>query len=230
MADSQIFSVRVPLESGLQDRFRLAARKAGILPWELLAKMLDDWEQKNEEVKPETLKWLSDNFILQIDVLKAEIEALRKQIIHNVYNVDNINNISTKQAKRVFTSGKQNIDNVDNVDISNTNNFDVFALNAIYGELSKSQPDVLISDLKTKLREQGWINTQIEEILKHVRDEGLYQFQAAEIEKLSREQINDAFVDENGFKFFAILKLPPKIQEEKTQKPGKKRKIKQEVD
>jgi hypothetical protein len=230
MTDSQVFSVRVPHESGLQDRFRLAARKAGILPWELLTKMLDAYEQENPETKPENLKWVTENFALQIDMLKAEIETLRKHIAPNVYSVDIVDNKSTEQTKRVFTSEKQNIDNVNNVDISNTNNFDVFALNAIYGELSKSQPDVLIPDLKAKLREQGWENHQIDEVFKRVRDEGLYQFQAAETNKLSKGQINDAFVDENGFKFLAILKLPPKIQEEKTPKPPKKRKIKKEVD
>ena len=228
-AKSQVLSLRVPEGSGLQARFTMAAKKACILPWELLSRMLDEWESGQKELS-------SDSLLSEIKSLRADLDETKNrlaQLENNVDNADNsigwddinaavasaVNNVDkhgniiirdvqpnadTTRKKRGRPKKEKPVEN-DSITESDVSNFD-----AAYAELSKDRYDVLIPDLRQKLRIDNYSDKKIDALFRHVQDKGQYQLQAAELENLTQKQLKDGFVDENGFKFWGIFKIPAK--------------------
>ena len=192
---SQVLSLRVPEDSGLQARFSLAAKKACILPWELLEKMLNTWESGQQELS-------SDSLLSEIKSLRADLDETKTKLSHVVDNVNNVNN-----KKKTAQKGT-NVDNVDNVDNDVITNFDVLNFNRIFSEMSNGKYDVLIPDIRTKLIDEGYKNEKVDTLLKHLRDTEQYQLQAAFLDKLTKTQLKGYFLDENNVKYWAICQLP----------------------
>jgi hypothetical protein len=89
--------------------------------------------------------------------------------------------------------------------VNQVNQNDIKAFDETFDNLVRGRYDVLIWKLRKKL---NWTRERFDAIVKHLRDEGRYQLQAAEKDKMTKAQIAAGFWDENGNEYQAILRLP----------------------
>ena len=65
-----------------------------------------------------------------------------------------------------------------------------------------------IADVRRDLRELGWSDGQVDNMLGNLRDRGLLQLQDGDTDYFTKQDIKDSFVDENGFRFLNMMRLP----------------------
>jgi hypothetical protein len=57
-------------------------------------------------------------------------------------------------------------------------------------------------------RELGWSKDDFDNMVKKMRDNGLLQLQDGDTDHFTKQDIRDAFVDENGFRMLTMMKRP----------------------
>jgi hypothetical protein len=219
MAMTKVVSLKVPDEAeGLQARLGLAAKKAGIPTWELLTQLLDIWDRQHEAGEPIPAgvsweEWKAD--------IEAEVRSLRVEL--DEIKAQRDNGIPVNHRIKIIESGEQEpvllpkVDETSELDIQSKEEpgqagllvnqgieSDIKTFEAAYNKLERGQHTAI-----WKLRDAlAWPDEQFDTTLRCLRDEGRYQLQAGDTERMTKEQIKAGFTDENGFHFLTVMRLP----------------------
>jgi hypothetical protein len=202
---TKVVSIKVPDDMAiLQSRLTATAKAAQIPVWELMSRMLDDWEKKasNSEA-PAGSGWAEWRTAIESEVqsLKAELAATKAQ---------ERNNLLVNQRNDDIVLVPEESEAESQVSLPVNQDDDIKAFEAAYVSLEHDRHTLI-----WKLRERlGWPNERFDTALCQLRDSGRFQpMQGAETKGMTKEQLKSAFVDENGFRHHIVMRAPAKTSE-----------------
>lgn len=228
MAMTKVVSIKVPDDMAvLQSRLTATAKRAQIPVWELMSRMLDKWDESGSG-EPTGEGWTEWRTAIEEKVrdLETELEAAKTQIDSGLLiNQVNQNPLSaaTEPAEPIKeTQGEQEEDSlpvnqnkVKPVKASRKNKMsesidsDIKAFEAAYAKLERFD-HALIWQLREAL---DWSVERFDAVICQLRDSRRYQImQGAETGKMTDNQKQSAFVDDNGFKHHTIMRWEVKAQ------------------
>jgi hypothetical protein len=217
MEKSKVLSVRYPSEINLHARFTLAAKKAMVLPWELLEEMLDIKEKNQTTQSAEAWEKTAEEFRAEINALRAEMKSLKEGQKHDTNNKNDEKTVQ-KQEKEAKP-----------LSILDANENDEFVFCVTFGDLAKARGthDLPIADLRKAFPD--WTPEKFNKVIERTKENQTLQYQAGDTEYLTPEQIAGGFIDNNGFKFLTVQlgsaggdPLHPAPAEKKPKKQGRK--------
>lgn len=207
---TQVLSMRIPVGSELQARVSTAARKAGILPWQLLVQMLDAWEQQHDEPPAETWQEVVSGLKAEINSLRDELNVTKKQILHDIDIVDKVDTANKADVPGEFQDIVDIVDDMidfgeSQVNVDIVDNANIEAFDAAYTNLERDR-HAKIWQLRDVL---GWEFEQVDAMIRQLRDSGKYNpTPGGELGEMTPEQLRSAFVDENGNAYHLIMRVP----------------------
>jgi hypothetical protein len=80
---------------------------------------------------------------------------------------------------------------------------DAETLDTHYEKLERGRYYVKIHELRS---ESGLSRERFDESIKKLRDSGHWQLQDGDTDYFTREQIDNSFIDENGFRFLTVMR------------------------
>jgi hypothetical protein len=225
MGMNKVIGFKVPDEfADLQSRLTERARQAGLQVWQLLDRWLkeseepkgEDWQAWKKSVE-ERLNNLSAEIVNQVNsgnnsVMSGEsatkletvnqVNSFEERFLQKLKDVESskVNKVNLARHSEPVTS--TTVEPMGG-EIAPVTSNDIMTFEGAYLELERDRHTLI-----WKLREAlDWPRERFDAVLRQLRDAGRFNpTPGGETEKMSKEQLQSCFLDENGYKFHLLMR------------------------